>query len=128
GDLSRPVGTLFRRDDLHLRRGEFCDSSRLYDESARGLPRAVGPDRGRDKLDVCRGCAAAPPHKFCTRLYELSRVFAHILRRAHVKLTALYIARQSGVRLSGERLACDGSHFLQSLEYVVWTHPAIESD
>ena len=60
------------------------------------------PQRVGDQLDVRRRRAATAADELRARLDDAPRVLGHVLRRAHVKLTALHVARQAGVRLRRE--------------------------
>ena len=57
----------------------------------------------RDHLDVRRRHATTSAYESGARLDDAPGIFGHVLRRAHVKLAALDIARQAGSLLS----SCD---------------------
>src|SRR5215213_272741 len=76
-----------------------------------------------------RGCsAAAAADKLRARLYESLRKLRHVLRRAHVKLPALHVARQARVWLCRQLLLRDLAHLLQRRENDCWSNTAIQTD
>ncbi len=72
----------------------------------------------------CRTAAATD--KLRARLYESLGKLRHVLRRAHVKLAALHVARQSGVGLCRQLLLGDLAHLLERGENDRWSNTAVQ--
>ena len=112
--LRRPVANALRQARPGRPRLQFGDRNRLvFANDAVACPRADRTYRFGDQLDVRRRRTAAAADEFRTGLNEPSREFGHVLRRAHVKLAALYVARQTGIRLSRKVLGRDAHAFFR---------------
>src|SRR3954471_2660664 len=74
-----------------------------------------------------RGAAAAAD-KLRARLYESLGKLRHVLRRAHVKLAALHVARQSRVWLCRQLLLRDLAHLLECREDDRWSNTTVQAD
>ena len=77
---------------------------------------------------MSRRRAAATAHKFCAGLNDSPRVFGHVLRRAHVNLSATNVARQSGIRLCRELASGEGAHLFDCVEHDRGSDSAIETN
>src|SRR5713101_10000785 len=79
----------------------------------------------RDHLDMRRRSPAATTYKFSAGLDDASRIFGHVLGRAHVELSAAHVAWQAGVRLRRELAVCERAHLFDRVEHDRRTHSAV---
>src|SRR5690349_7058661 len=71
---------------------------------------------------------AAAAYKLRTRLDESFRKLRHVLRRAHVKLSPLHVARESGVWLRRKLLLRHLAHAFERVEDDCWSNTAVQTD
>src|SRR5712692_7157308 len=102
----------------HLRRLTYRDLLRSRTELANCV---------RDHFDMRWRSSAATADKLSASLDDASRIFSHVLRRAHVKLSAAHVARQTRVRLRRELALGERAHPFDCAEHDRRTHSAIES-
>ncbi len=81
-----------------------------------------------DEFYVGRCRAAAAADEFGSGLDKSPRKFGHVFRRPHIKLAALNVTRQTGVRLGRKRFVGDSTHFFEGVEDVVRAHAAVQAD
>src|SRR4051794_35727413 len=85
-------------------------------------------NRVRNHFDVGGSTATAPADEAGARLNDSSRVLSHVLRRAHVNLSAANIARQSGIGLRRQSSIGKRAHLLDRVQNDRRPHTTVESN